>query len=133
MTAKLNGSLIDEVQLLAVPRRVVVGLRERVAVANLPAFFGRALPVVLREMSRQAIRPSGPPLTIYRDEAGGEFEVTVGFPVEVPASPVDVLVVDELPDGTVVQAEHVGPYETLPGRMRRWASGSTSTGSARHR
>lgn len=110
MTGTLTG--IEEVTL---PARTVVGLRERVAVADLAAFFGRAIPAVAAELAELGAVPAGPPTAIYRNEAARTFEVTVGFPVAGPPPAWHTLIVEHLPAGPAVQAEHVGPYETLSG------------------
>lgn len=112
-----------EVEVLT--ERTVAGLRERVALADLAEFFARAIPAVAGELARQGVAPAGPPTAVYRHEFAHEFDVTVGFPVaEAPTN--DALVIEKLPAGRAVQAEHVGPYSTLPAiytRLSRWFSG----------
>jgi effector-binding domain-containing protein len=110
-------------EVVTVPRRAVVGLRERVTVPELAAFFDRAVVAVLDEMFLQGIEPATPPVVIYRHETGPAYDVTVGFPVDEPELFTGVLDLDELPAGRVLWAEHVGPYESLPdthAALGRW-------------
>ena len=124
MTTVVDGVATLEPEVVDLPAgRVVVGLRERVSMPELAAFFGRSVPVVLDEIFRQGIEPSGPPIAIYLHEAGQVFEVTVGFPVDEPEVFRGALVIDELPQGRAVRAVHIGPYETLPetyAALGRW-------------
>jgi len=114
MTDTINGRSTDAVIELALPASIIVGLRERVAVADLSDFFGRAMPAVAAEFARLGITPAGPPTAVYRHEIGHDFDVTVGFPVAGPPENTDGLVVETLPAGQAVRVEHVGAYETLP-------------------
>ena len=113
ITRESAASREVEVEVLTLPARPVVGLRERISVPELAGFFDRAVATVLEELFRQGFEPAGPPIVIYRHEESHEFDVTIGFWVEEPHLFADVLVVDQLPAGRVVRALHVGPYETL--------------------
>lgn len=114
MTDTISGPSTDAVVEFTLPAGTVTGLRERVAVADLSDFFGRAMPAVVAEFARLGITPAGPPTAVYRHEIGHDFDVTVGFPVAGPSAHTDSLVVETLPAGKAVRVEHVGPYETLP-------------------
>jgi effector-binding domain-containing protein len=109
----MKGTLTT-VEEVVLPARTVVGTRERVASADLAAFFGRAMPAVMTELAELGAVPAGPPIAVYRRADGQTFEVTVGFPLVGPPPAWHTLVVEHLPAGPAVQAEHVGPYETLP-------------------
>jgi effector-binding domain-containing protein len=117
MTDIRNEPSIVKLEVRRVPRRRVLGLRERTSITELAAFFARAIPAVLDELARHNLTPAGPPIAVYRDEHGHQFQVTMGFPVaRAPALvPCGPLVMEDLPGGQVVSAEHVGPYETLGG------------------
>jgi len=105
---------LDRVETVTLQACTVVGLRQRVAVDEIRAFFTRAIPAVSGELARAGIRPGGAPIAVYRHEQGHHFDVTVGFPVtEAPAS-TDALVREQLPGGRAVRAVHVGSYDTLP-------------------
>ncbi|GAA0804777.1 GyrI-like domain-containing protein [Spirilliplanes yamanashiensis] len=104
-----------EIQERTVDARVVVGIREMVPIADLSAFFERAMPAVAAELGRAGLTADGPPLSVYHQRDPEDFEVTVGFPVErAPAAAPARLAVEELPAGPTVQAVHEGPYDTLP-------------------
>lgn len=105
---------LDDVERVTLEPRVIAGLRQRVTLAELSGFFARAIPAVAGELARAGSAPAGPPVTVYRHEEAGHFDVTVGFPVAAaPASTVD-LVCEDLPGGPAVRVVHVGAYETLP-------------------
>ena len=65
------------------------------------------------ELARAGTRPIGPPVTVYRNERAGHFDVTVGFPVAEAPAFTDAFVREVLPGGPAVRALHVGSYETL--------------------
>lgn len=104
---------MDGVERVTLEPRVIVGLRQRVALDELSGFFARAIPAVAGELARAGTRPIGPPVAVYRNEEARHFDVTVGFPVaEAPAS-TGALVREVLPGGPAARAVHVGSYETL--------------------
>lgn len=104
---------MDDVERVTLEPRVIVGLRQRVALDELSRFFARAIPAVAGELARAGTRPAGPPVTVYRNEAAGHFDVTVGFPVAEAPAFTAALVREVLPGGPAVRALHVGSYETL--------------------
>ena len=133
MEVAMNKSIVNDatapsvegIDVVTTEARPIVGLRERVATADLSDFFSGALPLVAERLGRAAIHPIGPPVAVYRDEHGPEFQVTVGFPVEQTHTPpsIDGLVRDTLPGGRAVRAVHSGPYESLPeayARLGAW-------------
>jgi effector-binding domain-containing protein len=111
MTGTTIGSAAVEV--VTLDSRTVVGLRERVAPVGMAAFFRRAVEATTAELSRRGVAPDGPPTAVYRHDWGGEFDVTVGFPVRAAPATGDALVIEKLPAGRAARAEHVGPYETM--------------------
>ena len=121
-TTSVSDIEIKEVRLSP---RMIAGLRKRVPVADLADFFARAVPAVADELGRARITPSGPPVSVYRQELGNTFEVTVGFPVtRMPAT--GRLTPMRLPGGRAVQGVHVGSYATLPGmyaKLSEWFAG----------
>lgn len=114
MTGALAGPSTDRVEELTLPARTIVGLRDRVAMTELAAFFRWAIPGVVAEFARLGVIPAGPPTAVYRHELGQEFDVTVGFPVAGTPPVTGGLVMEELPAGLAVRVEHVGSYGTLP-------------------
>jgi effector-binding domain-containing protein len=114
MTDTHSGPSTDTVVELSLPPSIIVGLRERVAMADLSDFFGRAMPAVASEFARLGIAPAGPPTAVYRHEIHQDFDVTAGFPVTALPPDAKELAVVTLPPGPAVLVEHSGPYETLP-------------------
>jgi effector-binding domain-containing protein len=114
---------VEGIDVVTIQSRPIVGLRERVAIADLSRFFARALPLVAERVGRAGIHPIGPPVAVYQDEHGQEFQVTAGFPVEHSHTSVDGLVWETLPGGRAVRAVHSGPYASLPeayARLGAW-------------
>jgi len=114
---------VDGVERVTLDSRVVVGLRQRVALTELGGFFARAIPAVAGELARAGAHPAGPPIAVYRNEEAGQFDVTVGFPVAEAPTSTDALVRVVLPAGPAVRAVHVGSYETLAqtyAELSRW-------------
>lgn len=101
------------VEVVTLDERTVVGVRQRVAPAEMGRFFHRAIEVTAAELSRRGHPAAGPPTAVYRNESGGEFDVTVGFPVTPPFTVGGGLVVEKLPTGRAARVEHIGPYDTL--------------------
>lgn len=101
---------VEEVHL---PPQTIAGLRERVAVHDIPAFFARAVQVAAASLAREGIEPAGPPIAMYSGELGDTFEVLVGFPITRDPQ-ADELVRLRLPGGRAARAVHRGPYKTLP-------------------
>jgi effector-binding domain-containing protein len=117
------ASPVQGVDVVTTQPRRIVGLRERVAIADLSGYFARALPLVAERLGRAGIHLIGPPVAVYRDERGQEFVVTVGFPVDHAPMAIDGLVRETLPGGRAVRAVHSGPYESLPetyARLGAW-------------
>jgi effector-binding domain-containing protein len=125
-----SGPSTDTVVETSLPSSVIVGLRARVAPADLSDFFGRAVPAVTASFARLGLTPVGPPTAVYCHEAHQGFDVTVGFPVIGPPADAGGLTVVTLPPGRAVLVEHVGPYETLPAAyaaMSAWFSANGLT------
>ncbi|HET6666264.1 MAG TPA: GyrI-like domain-containing protein [Intrasporangium sp.] len=88
-------------------------VRERVPVADLPQFFGRALHQTMSAVQAQGRHPVGPPFSLYHGMPTDAVDVEAGFPVDGPITAVDGVTPGSLPAGTVAEAVHVGPYESL--------------------
>ena len=89
-------------------------VRERVPVNDLPQFFGRALTQAMAAAQAQGHHPTGPPFSLYHGMPTDAVDVEAGFPVDGPIADVDGVTASSLPAGRVVEATHVGPYDTLP-------------------
>lgn len=98
-------------------------VRDQVAVDALPAFFQRAFNAAMGQAQAQGLQVTGPPFGKYYGMPGETVDVEAGFPVSGPVSAADGVIAGTLPAGRVVEALHVGPYDTLAdtyGEVERW-------------
>lgn len=105
---------IEPIQVTEHAEQPTAVLHERVPLGDLPQFFGRAYHATMAAMQAQGLHPAGPPFSKYLGKpTGGVAEVEAGFPVSGPFSDADGVVAGILPGGQVVEATHVGPYDTM--------------------
>lgn len=102
-----------EIRMTEHQAQVTAVVRERVPVADLPQFFGRALHQAMSAVQAQGRHPVGPPFSLYHGMPTDAVDVEAGFPVDRPITAVDGVTPGSLPAGTVAEAIHVGPYESL--------------------
>ena len=98
-------------------------VREQVAVGQLPEFFQRAFGAAMGQAQAQGLQVTGPPFGMYYGIPGETVDVEAGFPVSGSVSAADGVIAGTLPGGRVVEAMHVGPYDTLAatyGEVERW-------------
>lgn len=93
--------------------QLTAGVRERVPMDQLSDFFGRAFQETSAALGSQGVHPIGPPFSKYYGRPGKTVDVEAGFPVGVEVAPVGGVVAGSLPAGDVVEAVHIGPYDTL--------------------
>jgi effector-binding domain-containing protein len=89
------------------------GLREAVPMAELTEFFGRAFSETMAVLQSQHAYPTGPPFGKYYGTPAEVVDVEAGFPVAAAIVPTAGVVPGTLPGGKVVEAIHVGPYDTM--------------------
>lgn len=90
-----------------------LAVRAKVALADLPAFFGSAFHD-LAEVARQAgAEPSGMPFARYHSVPPAAVDVEAIMPVRRPVSPSGRVHAVELPGGSALQLRHLGPYDDL--------------------
>ena len=80
---------------------------------GLTEFFGRAFAETLAALTAQGVSPTGPPFGKYYGAPTDVVDVEAGFPVASPITPTGEVVSGVLPGGKVVEAIHVGPYDTM--------------------
>lgn len=102
-----------DVELVDATEQPTLGLREAVALAELPAFFDRAFRTVLSALAMQGTRPAGPAYARYRGRPAETVDVEAGFPVVAVVPGDGVVEAGALPGGRTVQADHIGSYDTL--------------------
>lgn len=88
-------------------------IRERVPISELPQFFDRVYHQTMAAMEAQGLRPTGPPFAKYYGKPTDAADVEAGFPVDRPVAEGDGVIAGTLPGGKVVEAVHVGPYDTM--------------------
>ena len=88
-------------------------VRERVRIDQLPAFFSRAFADAMTALTAQGRHPTGPPFGKYYGMPTDIVDVEAGFPTSQPIEPSGSVVPGALPGGRVVEAIHVGSYDTL--------------------
>jgi len=104
---------MTEIKLTEHDEQTTAVVRERVPVAELPRFFGRALHRAMTAVQAQGRHPVGPPFSLYHGMPTDAVDMEAGFPVDAPIAPADGVTSGVLPGGKVAEATHVGPYDTL--------------------
>lgn len=101
------------------PRKVhlaeqpVAVVRERVPMAELTDFFGRAFGTVMAAVQMQGASPAGPPFALYRGTPAETVDVEAGFPVAGGFTATGGVEAGTLPETDAFEAVHAGPYDTL--------------------
>jgi effector-binding domain-containing protein len=97
----------------AVPDLPIVSMRERLPVAELPAFFGRAWGELYGYLGRLGVTPTGEPFAMYHafGPDGIDLEACVAHAGGVPST--DRIDSRVLPATTVAETLHVGSYDEL--------------------
>lgn len=87
-----------------------IAIREEVAIADLPGFFGRAFGELA---ACAADRIAGPPFARYHHFDTARVDVEAVMPVRAPVEVRGRVTAIELAGGPAVQIQHTGPYEEL--------------------
>lgn len=105
---------MTEIKLTEHDEQATAVIHERVPLTELPQFFGRAYHSTMAALEAQGLHPTGPPFSKYFGKpTGGVADVEAGFPVSGTFSDADGVTAGTLPGGKVVEAVHVGPYDTM--------------------
>ncbi|WP_233265439.1 GyrI-like domain-containing protein [Leifsonia sp. AG29] len=88
-------------------------VRAQIRMDELPAFFSRALHDSMTVLQSQGAHPAGPPFGKYYGMPTDVVEVEAGYPTSSAIQPAGDVVPGTLPGGRVVEALHVGSYDTL--------------------
>lgn len=88
-------------------------VRDRVRLDQLAAFFSRAFEEAAAALQAQGRHPVGPPFGKYTGVPTDAIDVEAGFPVSEAIARSGEVVPGTLPGGPVVEAMHVGPYDTI--------------------
>jgi effector-binding domain-containing protein len=93
--------------------QATAGVRQTVPMTELTEFFGRAFGATMAALEASGIHPAGPPFGKYYGMPAETVDVEAGFPVATAFGGSGDVVAGTLPAGRVVEAVHVGPYDTL--------------------
>jgi len=93
--------------------QATAAVRERVPMAELTEFFTRAFRDTMTAMQAQGVHPAGPPFGKYYGRPNTMVDVEAGFPVSSTITPADNVLPGILPGGRVLEAVHIGPYDTM--------------------
>jgi effector-binding domain-containing protein len=92
---------------------LTAGVRNTVPMEGLSEFFSHAFSETMRVLDAQGLHPAGPPFGKYYGMPGATVDVEAGFPVTTPVAPDGEVAPGTLPGGEVVEAIHLGPYDTM--------------------
>ncbi|GAA2490895.1 GyrI-like domain-containing protein [Terrabacter carboxydivorans] len=117
---------MNEIRTVETTEQPTAVLRATVPMDELPAFFARAFAAAAATIGQQGQFPVGPPFGLYRGMPTTVVDVEAGFPVTTPVEASGEVVPSTLPGGRVVEAVHVGPYDTMGetyGQVEQWMVG----------
>ena len=95
------------------PEQLTAGVRERVPMSELTQFFSRAFEHTMKALEAQGVHPNGAPFGKYYGQPGETVDVEAGFPVASVIASVGDVKPGMLPGGRIVEAVHVGPFDTM--------------------
>ncbi len=81
--------------------------------SGLTEFFSEAFAQTIRALAGQGLHPAGPPYGKYYGMPGATADVEAGLPVDGSVAESGEVRPGSLPGGRVVEAVHVGPYDTM--------------------
>jgi effector-binding domain-containing protein len=90
-----------------------IAVRGDVVMADLPEFFERAFHEAAEAADASGVEIVGPPFGFYPEMPTETVAIEAGFPVSAPAEAHGNAHRLVLPGGRVVQAVHVGAYDTM--------------------
>ncbi|WP_127476555.1 GyrI-like domain-containing protein [Microbacterium sulfonylureivorans] len=95
------------------PEQATAAVREQVPMAELTEFFSRAFRDTMTALQAQGAAPTGAPFGKYYGRPDATVDVEAGFPVAGAITPDGNVLPGSLPGGRVVEAVHIGPYDTM--------------------
>lgn len=104
---------MTSIQITEFREQPTAGVRERVPMTELTAFFSRAFAETMTALQAQGLHPVGPPYGKYYGPPTETVDVEAGYPVAAAFAPAGRVVPGVLPGGRGVAAVHVGPYDSM--------------------
>ena len=104
---------MTEIQIAEHPDEAAAVIRAQVPMAGLADFFSDAFSDIMAVLKKQGVQPVGPPFGKYFGQPGAQVDVESGFPVAGAIEPAGNVVPGDLPAARIVEATHVGTFDTL--------------------
>lgn len=104
--------ILSDIHLATLEERPTVGIRARLRIDELPAFFQRAFHEIAAGLERQGSRATGAPVARFRGIPEETVDVEAAFPVDTPFDAGE-LTAGELPGGRAAECLYSGPYEEM--------------------
>ena len=105
-------------------------IHAEVPMAELPSVFDRGYPAIAAAVTAAGRTIVAPPFGFYPRMTGETVEVWLGFPIDAPIEAAGEVEPFELPGGTAVIGEHVGPFDTLSETYEALAAWAADQGIA---
>jgi effector-binding domain-containing protein len=104
---------MGDIQVIHHDEQPTAGIREQVAISDLPEFFARALDDTMVALWSRGLNPIGPAFAKYYGPLRRVVDVEAGFPVAVAITQIGDVNPGTLPGGRVVETVHLGSHEML--------------------
>jgi effector-binding domain-containing protein len=104
---------MTDIRITEYPEQATAAVRKKVPMAELTEFFSRAFGDTMTALQGQGVSPTGAPFGKYYGRPDVIVDVEAGFPVATTISAAGTVLPGSLPGGRVVEAMHVGPYDTM--------------------
>ena len=104
---------MTEIQITEHPEQATAAVRAQVPMAELADFFSQAFTDIMAVLESQGVQPVGPRFGKYYGQPGSVVDVEAGFPVAGVIEPAGKVVPGNLPAGRIVEATHIGSFDTL--------------------
>ena len=104
---------MTDIQIAEHSEQATAAVRAQVPMAELADFFSHAFADIMAALQDQGVQPVGPPFGKYYGQPGALVDVEAGFPVPGVIAPAGNVVPGSLPAGRIVEATHLGSFDTL--------------------
>lgn len=107
-----------DVKIREIKEQPTLVIRESTTMASIPSRMGQIFSEIIAFMAESGISPAGAPFSYWHNMnsesmSKGVFDMECGFPVSMPVEGKGQIKASKLPGGKVINATHIGPYETL--------------------
>jgi effector-binding domain-containing protein len=124
-----------QIELTEQPALMVLLIRTRAAVGDLPQVLGKAYGSIMQYLGELGENPSGAPFVAYYNMDMQDLDLEIGFPVSSALTGKNEIKPGEIPAGKQVSCTHKGPYAQVGpayNALMQWVkqNGYTPTGTA---